>query len=161
MLARLRNLQHLRRPAGLALFLAGLAAILWATLRHGDSAAFEPVPVTCLVCGRWGAVDVWRNVVLFAPMGAGLALLGVRPRVAALFGLALSLAVETSQATVLVGRTASLSDLLTNTLGAALGAFLTHRWRAWTLPSPLGARWLTAAAAGAWMAALALTGVGL
>ncbi|HEY0972333.1 MAG TPA: hypothetical protein VGE02_15290, partial [Gemmatimonadales bacterium] len=47
------------------------------------------------------------------------------------------------------------------TLGAALGAFLTHRWRAWTLPSPLGARWLTAAAAGAWMAALALTGVGL
>jgi hypothetical protein len=121
----------------------------------------QATPLSCLVCGATGMVDVWRNVVLFLPLGAGLALLGVRSRHAALAGLMLSLLVETLQLTVVVGRDSSLSDLLTNTLGSGLSALLVHHWRSWVMPAPSAARRLSAVALAWWLAALALTGLGL
>ncbi|HEX5580247.1 MAG TPA: VanZ family protein, partial [Gemmatimonadaceae bacterium] len=161
MLAFSASTEKFRRAASVLLTALGLAAILWATLRNGDPAAFQGVPVTCLVCGRNGGIDVWRNVVLFMPLGVGLGLLGVRPSRAAALGLALSFGVETMQFTVLVGRTATVSDLVTNTAGTALGVLLVRRWRDWALPGAARARWLAAAAAALWLAALALTGAGL
>ena len=93
----------------------------------------EPVPV---LLHSWPAIwnrfllrDVAINVMLYVPVGA-VACLALRPRwpsaalaAAIFFGCALSLSMELLQAYV-PGRSTSLSDLATNTLGAAVGAGL-------------------------------------
>ena len=69
------------------------------------------------------------NVLLFMPFGAALAFRGLPLGRAAGYGLALSVAIEVSQLLVIPGRTASVDDVLLNTLGAALGHMLLSRWR--------------------------------
>ncbi|MGH7628988.1 MAG: VanZ family protein, partial [Gemmatimonadales bacterium] len=81
---------------------------------------------------------------------------GRPPLRAAMVGGGLSLAIELIQLLV-PGRDPSLSDLLTNTVGAFLGALLGLRWRAIALPSPAGARWLVAGFGGLWLAQVAGT----
>jgi glycopeptide antibiotics resistance protein len=66
------------------------------------------------------------NVILFAPFGGALALLGRRHLAATLAGLALSAAIETIQLAI-PGRTTSTADVVWNTLGAALGWALVAR----------------------------------
>ena len=93
----------------------------------------EPVPVLLhswpAVWNRFVARDVAINVLLYMPLGAAacLAWLTRFPRAAAAaataFGFALSLSMELLQNYV-PGRVTSLSDLATNTLGAAAGACL-------------------------------------
>jgi len=131
------------------------------TLTSGDPLLLEPTGVWCLVCGSRGGVDVLLNVLLFMPLGVGLALSGVGVRRAALVGLGLSLCVEAIQLGALVGRAASLSDLLTNTTGTLLGAALTRHWRRWLLPVPATAARLAAAAWVLWAGTLALGSWGL
>ena len=132
-----------------------------ATLTAGDPLLLEPTGITCLVCGKRGGVDVLLNVLLFIPLGVGLALAGASVRRAALGGLALSLIVESVQYAVLAGRAPSLSDLLTNTAGTAVGALLTWRWRDWLLPDRAAAIRLAAAAWALWAGTLALGAWGL
>lgn len=114
-------------------------------------------PWWCLVCGDLGMVDVILNLLLFIPLGVTLHWLGLRPRRAALTAFLVSLAIELLQATIVVGRDSSVSDLATNTLGgwagACLGLSLPLLWR----PDRGMAGRLTIAGGAAWLGLLAFT----
>jgi hypothetical protein len=109
---------HLRR-AGFVVVIVSLAAIAFATLLP------EPTPavgsILCIVCGTAGTVSAILNVFLFMPLGIGLSLSRI-PGKRALFGMfALSVLIETAQYFVIPGRYSTIGDVLTNTLGGALG----------------------------------------
>lgn len=124
---------HLRR-AGLAISIASVTAITFATLspQHPEAAG----SVFCLVCGDVGGVDAILNVLLFAPLGIGLALCEIPAKRALPAMCALSALIEIAQFFVIPGRYASIGDVVTNSLGGALG-FAIARY-AFTLrrPSP-------------------------
>jgi hypothetical protein len=131
--------------------------ILAATLTPGDPRLLEPTSIVCLVCGSRGLVDVLLNVGLFVPFGAARRLDGAGARRTAVSALLLSFAVEATQYALLVGRDASLSDLLTNTGGALIGWTLVARAPQWLAPSPsLAPRLATAW----WLIWLGTLGVG-
>jgi len=98
------------------------------------------VPFSCLVCGEFGGEDVILNVLLFVPFGIGLRLTGLARWKT--FGIAVltTAAVESLQHTVIMGRHASLSDLLTNSTGGGLGIVFADHWRGLILPRQAGAR---------------------
>ena len=108
--------------------LAWLAVILVATLmpRGGSTHPERLTPVSCLVCGEAGAVDVLYNLVLFMPLGFALRLAGVRGGRIILLCFCLTFAVESAQYWIVPGRDASLSDVLTNTTGGAVGVLLAN-----------------------------------
>ena len=111
---------------GTVLGLLGAAVVLVATLTpvrdvRGTALA---TPLLCLVCGDYGGADVAGNLLLFLPLSLGLRLSGQSwGRTVLVCGL-LSFTVEFLQFRVVSGRDASLSDLLTNTTSAAIGATL-------------------------------------
>lgn len=147
--------------AGAALLALMVAVIGVATLTPGAPVQLELTSLTCLVCGSAGTADVVRNLLLFIPLGVAGALLGWRwPRGLAA-GFLLSLAVESLQLWVIPGRDPSLSDLLTNTTGTAIGFGVAASWRYWGTPTVRGARTLAAAGAVAWAAFLAASAAGL
>lgn len=135
---------------------AALAFIAALTLRPAPPAAI-PLPVFCLVCGDLGGVDVILNTLLFVPLGAALAGAGVRWRTVVVIAGLTSLAVEVLQFSLVGGRDASLSDLLTNTFGGALGGWGMLRWRAILAPGDRAVRLLTVSAAALVAAVLAAT----
>jgi VanZ like protein len=104
----------------------GAAVVLVATLtpvRDVRGLALA-TPLLCLVCGDYGGADVAANLLLFLPLALGLRLSGQSwGRTVLVCGL-LSFTVELLQFRVVSGRDSSLSDLLTNTTSAALGATL-------------------------------------
>ena len=111
---------------GTVLAVLGAAFVLVATLtpvRDVRGLALA-TPLLCLVCGEYGGADVAANLLLFLPLAVGLRLSG-QPwgRTVLVCGL-LSFTVELLQLRVVPGRDASLSDLLTNTTSAAIGATL-------------------------------------
>lgn len=90
------------------------------------------VGFACLLCGDAGASDLVLNVLLFLPLGVAVARGGMRPFHALGLGLALSGTIEIVQV-MLPGRSATLRDVLSNSFGCWLGAYLTfgmHRWLA-------------------------------
>ena len=97
-----------------------LLLTLWPLPEQSYQASLSPV--SCLVCGDQGTQDVIQNVLMLFPVGLFLGLAGVGPGRAALLGFLLSLTVETLQYYVVTGRDAAISDVITNTTGAALGA---------------------------------------
>lgn len=147
------------RKIGSLLALGTAVAIGVLTLYPDPQGAIRAAqtPLVCLVCGHHGGVDVLLNLILFLPLGVGIGLAGRRPRSAAVAAGLLSLAVETLQFAGVPGRDASLSDLLSNTAGGALGALLARHFGALALPGPPLARTLAAGCAAAWVAALALS----
>jgi hypothetical protein len=149
-----------QQRAGLGLTIAGLALIAAETLvPHPERIALvAQTPIWCLLCGELGVVDVLLNLALFAPLGAGLSLMGLSWRHAMAIGAALSLSIELTQYFAIAGRDASLSDLITNATGTMLGAILARGWRTWLLPAPGTARYLAGAAALAWLTQVAITG---
>ena len=92
---------HLRR-AGLGVTFIALAFIAAATLL--------PAPPTridshlCLICGSFGTVDAALNVLLFIPLGIGLALAGVSGKRALLGMVVLSALIEVAQLLVIPSR---------------------------------------------------------
>jgi glycopeptide antibiotics resistance protein len=72
---------------------------------------------------RLGAFDFLANIALFLPFGVFGVAAGLRKRMAMTLGLLLSLLIESAQ-TYLVVRYPSYFDVVANTGGAALGAFL-------------------------------------
>jgi len=151
------NLPGRWRPV---LTISAVLAIAWFTLRPapGDTTP-ELIPFWCLFsCGDELLRDAILNILLFLPLGLCL---GSWRRVewthALLIGLLLSGAVELTQFLFLVGRDASLRDILTNTLGTAGGYGLATAggwlWR----PNRAQARGLSLGAAAGW---LLLLGVG-
>jgi hypothetical protein len=107
-------------------------------------------PVTCLVCGDQGMQDVLQNVLMLIPFGLALGLAGARASRAALLGFLLALTVESLQYWVVTGRDASLSDLLTNTLGTWLGASLAPQLPTLLRPAVQASRRLGVCAALLW-----------
>lgn len=152
-----------QRLLGWALAGTGLLAILGLTLypspKQAGSAALTPL--YCLVCGESGGADVFLNLLLFVPMAAGLRLLGWPWRRVVVVAATLSLGVESLQYFVVQGRDASVSDVLTNTVGGAVGAGLASRLRHLVVPARPVARRLSAGAAAAWLGALAFSAFAL
>jgi VanZ family protein len=140
---------------------AGLLIILAATLRPepDQTRAAEATPLWCLVCGDHGGVDVINNILLFIPFAFGLRLGGVPRKTVLLVGAASSLAIELLQLTVIAGRDASLSDVLTNSLGTAVGALLADDGSTLLHPSKHRARVLIASAAVLWLSLQGLTAI--
>jgi hypothetical protein len=94
------------------------------TLRPYDGNPVQSVP-WCLVCGDSGVADVVRNVVLFVPYGAALRATGMRR--ALLLVLATTVMIELMQYRVIAGREGTLSDVLTNLAGGAIGIAMVDR----------------------------------
>jgi hypothetical protein len=148
---------HFRR-AGLVLTIASLGAIGFATLLPEPPS--DMGSIFCLVCGSVGGVSAILNVFLFVPLGIGLALSGIRGNRALLAMCALSALIETAQFFVIPGRDATIGDVLTNTLGGALG-FAVARYASTLLRPP--ARTALALALGwsaAWLAIQAISAFG-
>ena len=134
---------HLRR-IGSFVTVGAIVAILFETLLPESGHPFGSH--LCLVCGELGGVDSLLNVLLFAPLGVGLALRGINRNWSILMACAVSVAVETAQLLFVPGRDATLGDVVTNTLGAALGFALARHAGSWLRPAPrlaamLGLAW--------------------
>lgn len=130
-----------------SVFLVGaLLFIAAATLTPGDTLAVGEIrpDFWCMACGRDGGADITLNIALFVPLGIALALVGMSPARAFLMGLLLSAAIECTQHFgVPPGRVASFSDLVTNSGGAFVGAFLAWKRVWWFAPSRTVARRLS------------------
>ena len=113
-------------------------------------------PLWCIVCGELGGSDVVANLLLFLPFAMGLRLAGLSWRRTVMVAAALSLTVELLQLVAIPGRDASLSDLLTNTGSAAIGATIAPWLPVAIRPSPAQAARLLAAGTAGWLAALAV-----
>jgi len=145
---------HLRR-IGSVLTIGSVAAILFATLLPDSG---QPVDShLCLVCGTLGGVDSVLNVLLFFPLGVGLALSGIPWNRAVLTACVLSLAVETTQLFFIPGRDATLGDVLTNTVGGALGFAVARNAGIWLRPTPRIAAILALAWCTAWLTIQAIS----
>lgn len=142
-------------PAAAAI---GLIALLTLEPRPRQAPLSASTPWNCLVCGGLGTVDVILNIGLFLPLGFALLKWGFGPMQCALIGLGVSGAVEVLQATVVAGRDPSLSDLLTNTAGAFLGALLARAFPRLVHPDPRLAARLALGGATLWLGMLTFTG---
>jgi VanZ family protein len=101
---------------------------------------------------RLDASDVIANVVGYLPLGVAIARAGTWPALGV--AASISLIAETTQL-FSTGRTPSVIDLLTNTLGAALGLLIAARWNWPVLSLKMGRRPAAVAAS------LALLSVGV
>jgi hypothetical protein len=117
-----------RRIGGLVLSAFGVAVIAWATLRPHTAAHLFLAASCCSLS------DVVLNTLLFVPLGAGLALLGLPPLAAVVTGALLSIGIEAAQYWWIAGRFASVADVAANLAGTILGVAMTVRW-------PRRARW--------------------
>ncbi|HXI21878.1 MAG TPA: VanZ family protein, partial [Gemmatimonadales bacterium] len=140
--------QRLGRGLGYTVF--AFLFIAWFTLRPDPESAEAAArsPFTCLVgCGDQGLRDAILNVILFLPLGLALGLwLPARRFRSWLLTVALSCAIEFCQYHWLLGRDASLRDILTNSAGGAAGIWLATGWRWLLLPTAALARRLAVAA---------------
>lgn len=140
----------------------GIAFICLATLTPG-----APAPPAAAVpkCQPWCddplLADFIRNIILFAPMGFGLRLAGVRGRWAILGGTLLSATVELLQIRVIVGRDASVLDWISNTFGTVAGVGIADQLRTILLPFPRIALRLTIGALVGWIVILVLGAWGI
>jgi len=124
------------RRLGLALSavygVAVLTVGLWPTHVDQDIPVLTFWPGTWLVDHGMSPATAYRliesaaNAMFFVPLGAIAVLLLGRSRwvLAVAAGLVASAAIEAAQAIALPGRTAALSDVVANTVGAALGVGL-------------------------------------
>jgi len=104
------------------LLVFSVVAIAVLTLTPAADERHRP-PFWCFSCGDRVANDMFLNVLLFIPLGAALGLLRVRALGAAAMGFFLSTAVELLQYGI-PGREPSARDVLTNTIGTILGAWI-------------------------------------
>ena len=132
-------------------------AILAATLVPAGTGLLRPFSF-CLTCDfRWLA-DAVLNVGLFLPFGTAAAWHAKSFWKVAVAGALLSTAIELLQL-VVPGRDPELRDILSNTMGAVLGAALVYRPRAWLLPSGRRAAWLAGVTAAGILAVIVCTAV--
>ncbi len=150
-----------RREIGRFLAVAGLLFIGGTTLipLPQQTAAAAATPLWCLVCGEYGGVDVLNNILLFMPLGLGLSLIGLRTARVLMLGALLSLGIELLQLAVIPGRDASLSDVLTNSLGSAAGALAGKHLSQLLFPTVERALSLALAGGFAWLGVQASTAV--
>jgi VanZ family protein len=125
------------------LFGTWVFVILAATLTPQGGRTPDELLERCIRCAANWLEDDISNVVLFLPFGAFAALGGWRRGSIIVRAGLLSLAIETSQYLFVGGRDSSMSDVVTNTIGATLGAFLAHpAFGAIVAQGPAARRWL-------------------
>jgi len=78
----------------------------------------------CVFCGALGGLDFALNLALFVPLGAALWNATRSWRVAAVTGFFVSMVIEVLQYQLIVGRDATVGDVLANGLGSLAGACL-------------------------------------
>ena len=83
----------------------------------------------CIFCGERGLADFLLNIALFAPFGAALAGRGWGVRRVVLTAALASGAIEVLQVALVPGRDANAGDLLSNTIGGAVGWLLLRSWQ--------------------------------
>lgn len=139
---------------GVALAILGAVFIASFTLVPAPQEAerVAELSLSCLVCGDLGGTDVALNLLLFAPFAAGLALMGWRTSRVCFVAALVSLSIETVQFAWIPGRDASLSDLVTNTTGATVAAFLISHRVLFLLPTARQARALMIGGIAGWIA---------
>jgi hypothetical protein len=120
------------RPLAIVLTIASFALIGFFTLRAEETSTV--LPTYCVICGTLGGVDFVLNTFLFVPLGLSACWLSGKWSPAIVIGVATTIFVETVQWRFIPGRHASLGDLIANTLGTILGAWLATD----------GVRWLNA-----------------
>ncbi|PYP13515.1 MAG: hypothetical protein DMD56_00355 [Gemmatimonadetes bacterium] len=108
-------------PVALALGLVA-ASTLVPMPTHGMRG--DEIPFFCLGCGDYALADAVANVVLFVPLGWALSRAGLRAYLALAVALTTTIGVEWLQHGFIPGRVASMSDILTNALGGAVGIAL-------------------------------------
>lgn len=140
--------QDRRRARLLALFLLGyvlvLGFFLLAPTSTTPAGVFDLVTRTAIAGGlpsslvTFDRVELAANVAVFVPPLAATLLLRPRWRWVdgVAYGFGASLAVELVQALFLSARWATVSDVVANTLGAALGAAIGVWWRGRSRPDP-------------------------
>jgi hypothetical protein len=128
------------RPSQRQIVAAIVVVILGATLLPSRTDVRRPFAF-CLMCDfRWLA-DAVLNVALFLPLGLVAGWRAKSPWKVALAGALFSTAIELLQIAV-PGRDPELRDILSNSAGAALGAALVYRPRAWLFPGERRSTWL-------------------
>jgi len=132
------------RRVALALTAAALAFIAFMTL--GQVEEGRAFPASCIFCGQLGGVDFTLNVVLFVPFGLGLMWLTGNWRRSTVIGAVTTLFIETLQWRLIPGRDASLGDLLANSMGTVIGAWLAVAGLRWLNATRMDARRLAAVA---------------
>jgi hypothetical protein len=101
-----------------------LLFILGATLTPMD-AGNDTDFIACILCGSRGNADALVNVILFAPLGFALTLMGRTGIRWIGYAAVLSATIEFAQL-VIPGRDPSLGDVFFNTVGAAIGQLAAH-----------------------------------
>jgi VanZ like family len=107
--------------------------ILLVTLVPGSQSVGGPARI-CLMCTDYALADALRNLVLFVPFGMGLVGSGWALRRVVLLALLLSASVELAQVFLIPGRDANPTDILSNSLGAAIGGSIVRAWPLWGRP---------------------------
>ncbi len=150
MLTTRRVLAWLCSAAGFAL-IAATTMVPLPSANHGQATWF----------GHPSVSDILRNVILYMPLGFGLRQLGLRSRSSVMVGLALSALIEAAQISVITGRNASVTDVLSNTAGTAAGVWLAAHWFTILSPTAIARSRLFFCASGGLLAILVATAMGL
>jgi hypothetical protein len=101
--------------------------------------------VSCVTCPATWLADIVSNVVLFVPFGAALVWAGVSVRRTIIVAAAASLVIELLQLSGFPsGRAPAMADLISNTIGAAIGAVCARYFAVLLSPEPETARRLRA-----------------
>jgi hypothetical protein len=140
------------------LIVGGIAlAIAIGTLFPSRNGLLRPFSF-CFACDfRWLA-DAVLNVGLFVPFGIAAGWRAKSLWRVVLAGALFSTIIELLQM-VIPGRDPELRDIVSNTAGAAIGAMLVYRPRAWLIPGARQASWLANATALVIFAVMAYTAV--
>lgn len=149
---------HLRR-IGSVITIGSVAAILFATLLPASGQPLDSH--LCVVCGSRGGVDSVLNVLLFIPLGIGFALSGIARNRAVLMAFALTVTVEATQFFFVPGRDATLGDVLTNTIGGAIGFAVARNATIWLRTEPRIAAILGGGWCAVWLAIQAISSFAL
>ena len=138
---------------GRAITIVAALAIAVATLTpaavQANPGNYDP---RCRMCGPLTGVDLIGNLLLFVPLGVGLAIAGARRRTAVRIGAAFSLVVELLQLIVVPGRDPALTDLVANTLGTFVGVVVGGHWRTLIFPAQRASDRLALASGAAYLA---------
>jgi hypothetical protein len=126
--------------AGLAVYAAAAAVILLAPVSYGGiihaiANVLRGIPGMPAFGDGW--VEFTANIALFVPMGFLLTLLFRHPWYGAILAVVVSAGVEIAQI-VIPDRQPSLRDIVSNSIGAVIGAFLA--WLIVLLPARLRER---------------------
>ena len=115
-----------------------LVLIAYATLQPTQAVVLTPT--FCIFCGPIGGVDFVLNVVIFVPLGMTIRWATGRWTIALIAGAITTLIIEVLQARLIAGRDASLGDLVANTLGTLIGAWVAMELFRWLNAGAVAAR---------------------